>query len=177
MSITIFSCSSTRISYQRSNDFFPIDSGNYWVYVDSIWMNDDLKNTKYDTVIVSDYMGFYYIDYENKSLMSDGDSVLNWYSTKNRKPKTDVWFYPVTENETFNISEDDVVIERNVKPIKKMVRVNKTNYADCVRYVDHCESYFIIAKGVGLIESKRIHCQKRHQLIHKKSLLNYKLNL
>ncbi len=177
LGLIISSCASSRISYQRANEFFPIDSGNYWIYVDSIWMNDELKKIKHDTVKVSDYMGYQYIDYENKSLMAEGDSVLCWYATRNLRPETDIWFYPVTENEKMNIYDDDISIERKLMPLKNGIRVNKTNYYDCIKYEDQCKSYFIIARGVGLIESKRIHCQKRHQLIHKKSLLKYRLNL
>ena len=47
----ITSCVHHKIKYPHQESFFPIDSGNVWVYVDSLWVNDLLQEVTYDTAL------------------------------------------------------------------------------------------------------------------------------
>ena len=176
ISLMTFSCVSTKIKYERADKFFPIDSGNIWIYADSIWVNDLLQKTSLDTFKVEEDGIIEYLEFDNTVLVSDDDSIYQWKGMKGEHMMLDLWFVETKKPDTLDLDwDDDVVMRREVEPISGSYKLHKTNYFQCIKYKDFCNSYYILAKGVGVIESKKIHCQKRHQLIQKKTLLSYKL--
>ena len=170
-------CVHHKIKYPHQESFFPIDSGNVWVYVDSLWVNDLLQEVTYDTVSVVETTNWDFVDLANFNLVIDNDSVYNLYKSKKGKEHLELWFVASKQRDTLHLDwEDDIVLSRLVEPINGPYIVNKMKYYQCYKYIDFCNSYYIIAKGVGIIESKEVQCQRRHQRVYKKSIVSYSLN-
>ena len=140
----------------------PMSKGNYWIYRDSVFTDGALSLVTNDTdkiVSTEEWNNkTVYVFADGKEWYTSGDTIYQLGRQRTGAKISSPVMMPVQEESRFNFMfGGDVVIE---KTIIKMAACpeGKFKASACFRITDHCEGYWIVGSGIGIIREKTSEC-------------------
>ncbi|MCH7762807.1 MAG: hypothetical protein IIB95_03595 [Candidatus Marinimicrobia bacterium] len=152
---------------QPYRGLIPAAIGNYWIYADSIWINQNLTSVKFDTVeiveiIMRDSITWWQLSgwelpYLRREFAVINDSVYSWQIFFSQTFKSLVYIPPP---DTMTVYEStisgDILIYRTAELWNEPIELGLGTFHDCGRYTvgeiamgAQIEEF--IAPGVGII--------------------------
>lgn len=122
--ILLTSCSSLFLGPKNNANetWFPMQIGNYWVYTDSVWKNNELMKASIDTVRIIDtfnYKGYSAYRFSNKTAFyNQGGDIYQIFKTESNNNTSTLAFTRLRTKYNYTL-EGDVSIERNALPTSK----------------------------------------------------------
>lgn len=162
------------------NIFLPLSVGNFWVYRDSIWESGKLMDVTDDTLRITEegtYLGHKtYRFNDGKTWFASGDTIFQVYSTRGGgKIHAPVLMASGKPTEFNSLFGGDVVIHKTVSKMETCPIPQWGNYS-CYKVKGHCDSYQIVAYGIGIIWEVNKNCGPDSGNYSTRTLVSYSFN-
>lgn len=165
---TFFSCNDENNEDVLTRPLIPAAIGNYWVYVDSIWNDDQLIEVSFDTVTIIDTfmldghiwweveghrpLPFIYAEFAIRN-----DTIFSIQGSWTRELSIDYIPPPDTLVAYYSIYEGDLWIDRTAIKYPEPIIVGLGSFIECGQYITEDDPYYweeYVYPGIGIIVSK-----------------------